>query len=99
MQTRGLVIRIDNKFLGLLHDSKDSAATSKGGIQEREKNIKYHEKIGGREELNLTAGKCALKIFFGNFWCVLQYTYKRDEIKIGKTLLKVSSLTKIKHTL
>ena len=54
------MIRIDSKFLGLLHDSKDSAATSKGGIQEREKNIKYHENIGGREELNLTAGKCAL---------------------------------------
>ena len=54
------MILIDNKFLGLLHDSKDSAATSKGGIQERENNIKYHENIGGREELNLTAGKCAL---------------------------------------
>ena len=51
---------IDSKFLGLLHDSKDSAATSKGGIQERKKNIEYYEKIGGREELNLTAGKCAL---------------------------------------
>ena len=29
-------------------------------VSRREKNIYYHENIGGREELNLTAGKCAL---------------------------------------